>query len=104
MSEKLIAIKGFQMPEDCVECVMQCGGWCGVAPVDVDERVAPTVDEAIRQGKPEWCPLVEIEIETPTKPKGSALAAALMFPTALSGISGYMEEIGGDDDAWSQTD
>lgn len=63
MSEKLIAIKGFQMPENCIKCVMQCGGWCGVAPVDVDERVAPTVDEAIRQGKPEWCPLVEIEAE-----------------------------------------
>lgn len=99
MAEKLIAIKGFQMPKDCINCVMQYGGWCGVAPVDVDERVAPTVDEAIRQGKPEWCPLVEIEVETPTKPKGSALAAALMFPTALSGISGYMEENGGDDDA-----
>lgn len=93
MSEKLIAIKGFRMPQTCIECVMQFGGWCGVSPPEIDERVAETVDEAVRQKKPKWCPLVEIEIETVKKPKGSALAAALAFPTALSGISGYMDEI-----------
>lgn len=61
MSEKLIAIKGFQMPKDCINCVMQYGGWCGVAPPEVDERVAETVDEAWQQKRPQWCPLIEVE-------------------------------------------
>ena len=59
--EKLIAIKGFQMPYNCIECPLQFGGWCGASPPEIDERVAPTVDEAVKQGKPKWCPLVEIE-------------------------------------------
>ena len=62
MPEKLIAIKGFQIPETCISCPMQFGGWCGVAPSEVDERVAETVDEAWRQKRPEWCPLVEVEV------------------------------------------
>lgn len=61
MPEKLIAIKGFRIPETCLQCPMLVGGWCGVAPPEIDERVAETVDEAVRQGKPKWCPLVEIE-------------------------------------------
>lgn len=63
MSERLIAVKGFRMPETCIECVMQFGGWCGVSPPEVDERVAETVDEAWKQKRPAWCPLVEIEID-----------------------------------------
>lgn len=59
----MIAIKGFEMPKDCINCVMQFGGWCTVSPPEVDERVAETVPEAIKQGKPKWCPLVEIEAE-----------------------------------------
>lgn len=39
---------------------MQFGGWCYVCPPDIDERVAETVEEAVKQGKPDWCPLVEI--------------------------------------------
>ena len=61
MPEKLIAIKDFRMPETCISCPMQFGGWCGVSPPEIDERVAETVDEAVRQKKPEWCPLVEVE-------------------------------------------
>ena len=61
MSDKLIAIKGFRMPERCAVCPMLIGGWCGVAPPEIDERVAETVEEAWEQKKPEWCPLVEIE-------------------------------------------
>ena len=57
----MIAIKGYKMPKDCINCVMQFGGWCGVSPPEIDERVAETVDDAIKQGKPDWCPLVEIE-------------------------------------------
>lgn len=51
------------MPKDCVDCVMQMGGWCGVSPAEVDERVAETVEDAINNGKPDWCPLVEIDAE-----------------------------------------
>lgn len=59
----MIAITGYKMPKDCVDCVMQMGGWCGVSPPEVDERVAETVEEAINNGKPDWCPLVEIDAE-----------------------------------------
>ena len=57
-----ILIKGMRMPENCIKCPMQFGGMCYVMPADVDEsRVAPTVEEAVKQGKPEWCPLVEVK-------------------------------------------
>lgn len=59
----MIAIKDFKMPENCLKCPMQFGGWCYVSPSDVDERVAPTVDEAWEQGKPDWCPLVDVPDE-----------------------------------------
>ena len=56
-----ILIKGMRMPENCIKCPMQSGGMCYVMPAEVDEsRVAPTVEEALKQGKPDWCPLVEI--------------------------------------------
>lgn len=55
-----ILIKGMKMPESCLLCFAQFGGWCYVAPPEIDERVAPTVEEAAEQGKPEWCPLVEL--------------------------------------------
>lgn len=60
-AEKIIAIKGFRMPERCSECMMLIGGWCAVAPPEIDERVAETVDKAFEQKKPEWCPLVEVK-------------------------------------------
>ena len=56
-----IYIKGMKMPENCIKCPMQFGGMCYVMPAEVDEgRVAPMVEEAWKQGKPDWCPLVEI--------------------------------------------
>lgn len=56
-----ILIKGMKMPENCIKCPMQFGGMCYVMPAEVDvSRVAPTVEEAWKQGKPDWCPLVEI--------------------------------------------
>lgn len=55
-----VVVRGMEMPENCIACPMQFGGWCYVAPPDIDERVAPTVDEAAEQGKPKWCPLVEV--------------------------------------------
>ena len=56
-----ILIKGMRMPENCIKCPMQFGGMCYVMPAEVDEsRVAPTVEAAWKQGKPDWCPLVEI--------------------------------------------
>lgn len=57
-----VYIKGMGMPENCIKCPMQFGGMCYVMPAEVDEsRVAPTVEEALKQGKPDWCPLVEIK-------------------------------------------
>ena len=55
-----VLIKGFRMPENCIACPMQFGGWCYVSPPEIDERVAPTIDEAVEQGKPDWCPLVDL--------------------------------------------
>jgi len=55
-----VLIKGMKMPENCIKCPMQFGGWCYVSPPEIDERVAPTVDKAVEQGKPEWCPLVDL--------------------------------------------
>jgi len=56
-----VLIKGMRMPENCIKCPMQFGGMCYVMPADVDEsRVAPTVEAAWKQGKPDWCPLIEI--------------------------------------------
>jgi hypothetical protein len=55
-----IIVKGMQIPENCIKCPLQFGGWCYAAPPEIDERVAPTVDEAVERGKPEWCPLVDL--------------------------------------------
>ena len=55
-----VIVRGMKMPENCIACPMQFGGWCYVAPPEIDERVAPTVDEAAEQGKTKWCPLVEV--------------------------------------------
>lgn len=56
-----IYIKSMRLPENCIKCPMQFGGMCYVMPAEVDEsRVASTVEEALKQGKPDWCPLVEI--------------------------------------------
>lgn len=55
-----VYVRYMKMPESCLKCPMQFGGWCYVSPQEIDERVAPTVDEAAEQGKPEWCPLVEV--------------------------------------------
>lgn len=56
-----LLIKGERMPENCIRCKFQFGGFCSVAPAWVDERVAPTVDAAWKQGKPSWCPLIKVE-------------------------------------------
>ena len=61
MESVSVLIKNMTMPKNCIECPMQFGGWCYVCPPDIDERVAETVEEAVKQGKPDWCPLVEIE-------------------------------------------
>ena len=57
-----VIVRGMEMPENCLKCPMQFGGFCFVQPSWVDEaRVAPTVDEAGEQGKPSWCPLFELK-------------------------------------------
>lgn len=56
-----VFVKGMRMPENCIKCPMQFGGMCYVMPAEVDEsRVAPTVEAAWKQGKPDWCPISEI--------------------------------------------
>ena len=85
-----ILIKGMRMPENCIKCPMQFGGMCYVMPAEVDEsRVAPTVEEALKQGKPDWCPLVEI-----TEPHGRLIDGdALQCKVDDIGL-GYYEVLG----------
>lgn len=45
-----VIVKDMEKPENCLKCPMQFGGWCYVAPPEIDERVTPTVDEAWEQG------------------------------------------------------
>lgn len=82
----MIAINGYKMPKDCVNCVMQMGGWCGVSPAEVDERVAETVEDAINNGKPDWCPLVEIDAEPVRRGRWIAVSS--------------FDACGGDEEAW----
>lgn len=57
-----VVVRGMEMPENCIKCPMQFGGMCYVQPTWVDEaRVAPTVDDAWKQGRPKWCPLFEVK-------------------------------------------
>ena len=77
-----ILIKGMRMPENCIKCPMQFGGICYVMPAEVDEsRVAPTVEEALKQGKPDWCPLIEI-----SKPHGDLIDRDALVKDLTNGI------------------
>jgi hypothetical protein len=57
-----VLIKGMRIPKDCRECKFQDYGfttgdtWCGV-----NDAVLARNFEAIKfDGRPEWCPLVEV--------------------------------------------
>ena len=59
-----VLVKGIKMPESCITCPMQFGGFCYVQPPEVDEaRVFSTVDECWEKKKPTWCPLEEVKDE-----------------------------------------
>jgi hypothetical protein len=76
------------MPENCIKCPLQFGGWCYAAPPEIDERVAPTINEAVEQGKPEWCPLVAL----PEK-HGDLIDRDALEQEMLNGIkAGNLEE------------
>ena len=62
-----VLIKGVRLPSNCLHCPMQFGGFCYVKPDWVEDgRVASTVDEAYKQGRPTWCPLEELPSAQPT--------------------------------------
>lgn len=63
MENVSVLIKGKKMPNNCIECPLQFGGICYASPCDVDVIIAETVDEAAKQGKPDWCPLVEFKTD-----------------------------------------
>lgn len=49
-----------KMPKTCIECPMQFGGLCFVAPAEVDDtQVAPSPFECT--SRPDWCPLEPAE-------------------------------------------
>lgn len=76
-----VLIKGMRMPENCIKCPMQFGGMCYVMPAEVDEsRVAPTVEEALKQGKPDWCPLIEVK-----EPHGRLIDADRVTAESIKG-------------------
>lgn len=49
--EAMIAIKGMEMPGNCLQCSFEVNNHCHV---DVDIRRVESID------KPDWCPLVEV--------------------------------------------
>ena len=46
-----------EMPIDCIECPMQSGGYCDVSTTAGRRKVANSVEEALKNGKPDWCPI-----------------------------------------------
>lgn len=50
-----VLIKGMDMPESCHVCVGGYGGFCFVAPAESDGACP-------EHGRPDWCPLVEVNI------------------------------------------
>lgn len=51
-----VVVWTMKMPTTCIDCPLQFGGLCMVAPADVDDtQVAPTVDACV--GRTDWCPL-----------------------------------------------
>jgi hypothetical protein len=55
-----VIVKGMDMPERCNECGLFFGGLCFAAPPETNALVAETVEEAFKQKKPDWCPLVAL--------------------------------------------
>ena len=85
-----ILIKGMRIPENCIKCPMQFGGMCYVMPAEVDEsRVAPTVEAAQKQGKPTWCPLVEVP-----EPHGRLIDGDALQCKVDDIVLGYYEVLG----------
>ena len=93
-----VIVIGMKMPENCIKCPLQFGGWCYASPPEIDERVAPTVDEAWEQGKPDWCPLVALPDHHGRLVDADALekAVAGMVPYAIddASSSAYTDGIG----------
>ena len=49
-----ILIKGLALPNNCHMCFFGFGGFCDVAPAEEDGICPP-------QGRPTWCPLIEVK-------------------------------------------
>lgn len=61
---KGVFIKYCQFPINCINCPCMYGGICFVRPPEVDGLIADNVEELYKKGgKPDWCPIVEAEIE-----------------------------------------
>ena len=57
----MIAIKDVKMPVNCEECFARILAWCRL---DEEERmVIPALPDESFEGRPEWCPLVEVPDE-----------------------------------------
>ena len=90
-----VVVKGMEMPENCLKCPMQFGGWCFVAPSEIDERVAPTVDEAAEQGRPKWCPLKPLSQKQELK-KGWLKDGEEIMEAYINGYNACLDEITGE--------
>ena len=56
---KGVLIKDYEMPENCIECPLRFASVCLIR-YESNSRpmfVANTPEEAVAQGRPEWCPL-----------------------------------------------
>lgn len=53
-----VIIHGMEMPRTCIQCPCHFGGYCDVAPADVDDpQVAKGPFDV--EGRAEWCPMEE---------------------------------------------
>lgn len=54
----MIAIKDFKMPVDCSVCFGRAAIWCRFD--ESDRIVVPALPDESLEGRPEWCPLVDV--------------------------------------------
>ena len=56
-----VLVKGMQMPNNCRNCPMEVAGWCfALLPKSEDEEDFAEEVDTEAEGRPSWCPLVEV--------------------------------------------
>ena len=96
-----LLIKGMKMPKDCRECLMQVyyssgKTWCKPA----DRLLAEDYKPIPFDGRPDWCPMVELPEKHGRLIDGDELFKQMNI--AIDMMSGMMKAIGAEDDEGMQ--